>query len=301
MTRSKRPARATSKASTFMLAGFGLLAAAVSFAAIEPALPPALAQQAAGVFVPGFWDPKRRPERPETGRLTTIRFLTEEDYPPFNFKGSNGQPAGFNIDLARALCTELNIVCTIQVRRFNTLLESLSENRGDAVIASLAVTPQNRARADFTDRYYRTPARFIARKEVLLDQITPEAISGRRVAVAAGTAHEAYLRDFFPETVIRPYPNVETALAALRRAETELMFGDGVTLAFWLNGTGSGNCCVFRGGPFTESRYFGEGVGIAVKRGNENLRRALDYALFRVWEKGTYTELYLRYFPVSFY
>ena len=79
------------------------------------------------------------------------------------------------------------------------------------------------------------------------------------------------------------------------------MFGDGVTLAYWLNGTGSANCCVFRGGAFTESRYFGEGVGIAVKRGNENLRRALDDALFRVWEKGTYTDLYLRYFPISFY
>jgi polar amino acid transport system substrate-binding protein len=284
-----------------LLGAFVSLTAVVSVTAIGAALAPAHAQQGVGVFVPGFWDPKHRPERPDTARLGTIRFLTEEDYPPFNFKGVNGQPAGFNIDLARAICTELNVSCTIQVRRFNTLLDALNENRGDAVIASLAITPQNRARADFTDRYYRTPARFIARKEVLLDQITPEAIAGRRVAVAAGTAHEAYLRDFFPETVVRAYPNVETALAALRRAEVDLMFGDGVALAFWLNGTGSGNCCVFRGGPFTESRYFGEGVGIAVKRGNDNLRNALNYALFRVWEKGTYTDLYLRYFPVSFY
>jgi polar amino acid transport system substrate-binding protein len=289
------------KISALFVSGLGLLVAAVSFAAFEPALPPALAQPATGVFVPGFWDPKHRPERPESGRITTIRFLTEEDYPPFNFKCANGQPAGFNIDLARAICNELNLVCTVQVRRFNTLIDALNENKGDAVIASLSITPQNRARVDFTDAYYRTPARFIARKETLLDQTTPEAIAGRRVAVAAGTAHEAYLRDFFPETFIRSYPNVETALAALRRAEVDLMFGDGVTLAFWLNGTGSGNCCVFRGGPFIESRYFGDGVGIALKRGNDNLRRALDYALFRVWEKGTYTDLYLRYFPVSFY
>jgi polar amino acid transport system substrate-binding protein len=289
------------KPSIVLLGAAGLFAAAVSIAAFEPAMPQALAQPASGVFVPGFWDPKHRPERPESGRISTIRFLTEEDYPPFNFKGASGQPTGFNIDLARAICNELNVTCTVQVRRFNTLVEALNENKGDAVMASLAITPQNRARLDFTDAYYRTPARFIARKETLLDQITPEAIAGRRVAVAGGTAHEAYLRDFFPETVIRSYPNVETALAALRRAEVDLMFGDGVTLAFWLNGTGSGNCCIFRGGPFTESRYFGDGVGIAVKRGNDNLRRALDYALFRVWEKGTYTDLYLRYFPVSFY
>src|SRR5262249_27862251 len=261
----------TKKPAFFVLAAAGLFAGAMSIAAFEAAMPQALAQPASGIFVPGFWDPKHRPERPESGRISTIRFLTEEDYPPFNFKGANGQPAGFNIDLARAICNELNVVCTVQVRRFNTLVDALNENKGDAVVASLAITPQNRARLDFTDAYYRTPARFIARKETLLDQITPEAIAGRCVAVAVGTAHEAYLRDFFPETVIRSYPNVETALAALRRAEVDLMFGDGVTLAFWLNGTGSGNCCIFRGGPFTESRYFGDGVGIAVKRGNDNL------------------------------
>lgn len=253
------------------------------------------------VFVPGFWDPKHRPEKPDTSRMGVIRFLTEDDYPPFNFKGPNGQVSGFNVDLARAICTELGATCTIQVRRFNTLLDALDKNLGDAAIASIAITPQNRERADFTDRYYRTPARFVARKEVLLDQITPEALSGRKVAVVAGSAHEAYLRDFFPEMTIKSYPNIETALAALKRAETDLYFGDGITIAFWLNGAGSGNCCVFRGGPFTESHYFGEGIGIAVKRGNETLRRALNYALFKLWEKGTYTDIYLRYFPISFY
>jgi polar amino acid transport system substrate-binding protein len=279
-----------------LLAGAAPSTAAAAAENAAPAPPPAR-----GLVVPGFWDPRRRPERPDLSRIQTIRFLTESDYPPFDYAGPDGNPAGFNVDLARLICEELKVSCTIQARGFGGLLDSLNDNRGDAVIASLAITPQNRARVDFTDRYYRTPARFIARKEVLLDQITPEAIAGRRVAVAAGTAHEAYLRDFFPETVIRSYPNVETALAALKRAEVEMMFGDGVSLAYWLNGTGSADCCVFRGGPFTESRYFGEGVGIAVKRGNENLRRALDYALFRVWEKGTYTDLYLRYFPISFY
>jgi polar amino acid transport system substrate-binding protein len=263
-----------------------------------PALPQA---RDSSVFVPDFWDPKHRTEKPDTSRMGVIRFLTEDDYPPFNFKGPNGQVTGFNVDLARALCTELSLVCTIQVRRFNTLLDALDKNQGDALIASIAITPQNRERADFTDRYYRTPARFVARKEILFDQMTPEAIAGRRVAVVAGSAHEAYLRDFFPETVIKSYPNVETAFAALKRAETELFFGDGITIAVWLNGSGSNNCCVFRGGPFTESRYFGEGIGIAVKRGNETLRRALNYGLLRLWEKGTYTDLYLRYFPISFY
>ena len=85
----------------------------------------------------------------------------------------------------------------------------------------------------------------------------------------------------------------------LRRKEVDLLFGDGIALAFWLNGTDFGGCCAFRGGPFLESRFFGEGVGIAVKRGNDLLRLALNWALFQLWEKGSFTDLWLRYFPIS--
>jgi polar amino acid transport system substrate-binding protein len=107
--------------------------------------------QSAPQAVPGFWDPRRRPDRPDLSRLTVIRFLTETDYPPFNFTGPDGNPAGFNVDLARLLCEEIKVTCTIQMRRFETLLDAITSNRGDAIIASLAVTPQLRARVDFTD------------------------------------------------------------------------------------------------------------------------------------------------------
>ena len=53
------------------------------------------------------------------------------------------------------------------------------------------------------------------------------------------------------------------------------------------------------GGPFVESRYFGEGIGIAVRKGNDLLRHALNWALFRIWEKGRFTDLWLRYFSIS--
>src|ERR1700726_2370512 len=106
--------------------------------------------QAAPQAVPGFWDPRRRPDRPDLSRLTVIRFLTETDYPPFNFTGPDGNPAGFNVDLARALCDEIKVSCTIQMRRFETLIDAITSNRGDAIIASMAVTPRLRAKVDFT-------------------------------------------------------------------------------------------------------------------------------------------------------
>ncbi len=251
------------------------------------------------VVVPGFWDPRRRPERPDLSRIQTIRFLTDLDYPPFDYAGQDGNPAGFNVDLARRICDEIKVSCTIQARPFNTLLDALNENRGDAVIASIAPTAETRRRADFSDPYYRTPARFVARADSPLGDVLPERLEGMKVAVIAGTAHEAFLKAMFTEAEVRPYPNAEAARDALRRKDVDLLFGDGIALAFWLNGTDSGGCCAFRGGPFLESRYFGEGVGIAVKRGNDLLRQSLNWALFRLWENGSYTDLWLRYFPIS--
>ena len=251
------------------------------------------------IAVPGFWDPRRRPERPDTSRITQIRFLTEFDYPPFNYAGPDGNPAGFNVEVARLICEELKIQCTIQLRRFDTLLQALGENRADAVIASLAVTPETRQRVDFSEPYYRAPARFVARRDTTLRDVVPEGMEGKKIAVVGGTAHEAYLKAFFTEAELKTYRTMEAAREGLRKSEADLLFGDGVALAFWLNGTDSANCCVFVGGPFTESRYFGEGVGIAIRRGNDTLRLAFNWALFRLWEKGRFTDLWLRYFPIS--
>jgi polar amino acid transport system substrate-binding protein len=286
--------------------GIALLTLAVWALAVLPPLAsgPARGQAPAAVpvppvRVPGFWDPRRRPERPDLSRITVIRFLTETDYPPFNFAGPDGNPQGFNVDLARMMCEELKVGCTVQMRRFETLLAALNENRGDAVIASLAATADARARVDFSDPYYRTPARFVARRDSAIDDPLPEKLEGRKVAVVAGTAHEAYLKALFTEVEVRPYQNAEVARLALRRGDVDLLFGDAISLAFWLNGTDSENCCEFRGGPYLDSRYFGEGIGIAVRKGNDAMRQVLNYALFRVWEQGRFTDLWLRYFPIS--
>ncbi|MFZ0066839.1 MAG: transporter substrate-binding domain-containing protein [Pseudolabrys sp.] len=265
----------------------------------SPAPPAAAAATPDPIPIPGFWDPRRRPERPDLSRISIIRFLTETDYPPFNYAGSDGAPTGLNVDLARLICEELKVACTVQMRRFDTLINALNTNNGDAIIASIAATPEMRSRVDFSDPYYRTPARFVARRDSTIEDVRPEALEGKKIGVVAGTAHEAYLKTLFTEAELHPYPDADAARFALKRGEVDLLFGDGVSLAFWLNGTDSANCCVFKGGPYLESRFFGEGVGIVVRRGNDLLRQAFNWALFRLWERGRFTDLWLRYFPVS--
>ena len=274
--------------------GLGLLTAALGFG---------LAGAAAGprYGAPSFWDPGLHLERPDLSGVRAIRFLTDDDYPPLNFALADGSLTGFNVDIARAICEELHIGCTIQARRWDTLIDSLETGKGDAVIASIAASASTREQIDFTQPYYMTPARFAARKDSPVADPTPASLAGKTVGVVASSAHQSYLATFFPRAVAKTFPNFAALHDALRAGGVDIAFADGLSLAVWLAGESSADCCEFRGGPYLESRFFGEGVGIAVRKDDPDLRRAMDWALARLAARGVYAEIYLKYFPIGFY
>ena len=121
--------------------------------------------------VPSLWDPALHLDKPDLSRLKAIRFLTADDYPPLDFALADGSLAGFNVEIARAVCEQLRLPCTIQARRWDTLVEALQTGKGDALIASMRATPALRARLAFTSPYYLTPARFAARKNFAAGEI----------------------------------------------------------------------------------------------------------------------------------
>jgi polar amino acid transport system substrate-binding protein len=249
---------------------------------------PATAQAPAEQSEPSGREPPRR---------VAIRFVTESDFPPFNYFDEENVLTGFNVDIARAVCLELSAACDIQVRPWADLLPALRKGEADAVIASHTASPNLLKLLDFSEPYYFTPGRFAARRGLAAVDVTPEGLEGRRIGVAKRTAHEAYLRTFFRDSSIRTYETVELARDALVTGAIDFLFDDGVSLAFWLNGTASKACCEFRGGPFAEAKFFGDGVGIAVNRGDTQLKSMIDTALRRLRQTGRYEELLLRYFP----
>ena len=262
---------------------------------------PARAAPAPDVFVPSLWDPASPPPKPDLAALKPLLIVTGQDDPPFSFTLPDGTPAGFDVDLARAICDELKVACTVQARRWDTVLPAIAAGAGDAAVASVAITPANLATADFTSPYYRTPARFVAPLSAKVGDVLPGTVRGKRIGVQGGTAHEAYLRAFFPAATPVPFGSAAELRAAVAGGKVDLAFGDGIAFAGWLNGSAGSACCAFAGGPFTESNFFGEGAGIAVRRGREPLRVALDYALWRLAQDGTYADVWLKYFPVSPY
>lgn len=279
-------------------AEFVMLAALAAMLAVVPG---PVAQAADKVAIPNFWDPKARPDKPDPSAVRTIRFLTDDDFPPLNFSDQDGRPVGFAVDLARAVCQKLAASCTIQARRFDLLLDALAENRGDVVISAVPISRRLMERFTTTRPYLRLPARFVGRTGAEMPQDGPGALAGRKVAVVEGSAHEAYLKAFFPKAVVVPFTDLPAATAALKAGEADLAFADGMALAIWLGGSAAGDCCAFVGGPYLSARFFGEGIGFVVRRDDAALRQALDYALQAVWDDGTFTELYLRYFPIGFF
>ncbi len=250
--------------------------------------------------VPGYFDLQNRLEKPDLGSLHTLRFLTDDTYPPFHFALADGTLTGFDIDLARAICEELKIACTIQARRFDLLENALNAGDGDALIASLRIDAASHTRFEFTAPYYTTPARFVARTGATFEA-TPEGLDGKTVGIIGGTAHEAYLKAFFFRmSGGRPSPiaaNSTRRCAAARPTPFSTMPSH---RASGLPVRTRTIAAPFAGGPYTDSNYFGEGVGIAVKKGNDDLRRALDYALVDLARRGVYTDIYLKYFPIGF-
>lgn len=259
-------------------------------------------EQAATLTVPHYWDPQRRIERPNLAGFTgTVRFLTAPDHPPFNFLNAQNELTGFNVELVQAACLELSLRCTIQARGFDTLLPAIRDKQADAAIAGLALTPALRRDMDVGDVYLHNPARFVVRRASEAFATDGEGLRGKNIGVVTGSAHAAFLSFYYKASNLKPYPTAQLARDALKKGEVEAVFGDAVSLSFWINGTASDNCCTFRGGAFDESRFFGEGYAIVFRNGASALRQAFDHALLRLAERGVYSEIYLRWFPISLY
>jgi ABC-type amino acid transport/signal transduction systems, periplasmic component/domain len=253
------------------------------------------------VTIPGLWDPNAPPDRPELAGQGTVRFLTDDSFPPLHFAGIDRIPTGFSVELARAACERLQITCTIQTRQFDTLLDALNNRQGDAIAAAIPITARLRSGYAVTLPYFRNPARFASLRMHAGKSLSPEVLRGKNVGVVEGTFHEAYLRRFFPDIKVTLFPGLAAAEASLKAGTIEYLFADGLNLALWLGGTEADGCCSFTGGPYLESSYFGEGIGLVFRADDTALRNAFDYALFQLWKEGRYAELYLRFFPVSPY
>lgn len=253
--------------------------------------------------IPQLWDVRERLPKPDLSRLARLRFLTTTDFAPFNYLDGAGRLTGFHVDLARAICAELGVGdrCQIQAMPWSELSSALARGDGEAIIAGLSVTAPARTQYAFSRPYLIFPARFVTRNAQAIAEPIYEKLKDRSVGVVAGSAHERMLRSMFADARVATYPGQEQLAADLKAGRVDAIFGDGMRLGIWLGGPDAANCCRFSGGPYISQEFLGNGLSIAVPKERPELAAAFDYALQAISAKGTFSELYLRYFPVSFF
>lgn len=258
----------------------------------------ALTTPAFAQALPYHADPSAREILPSATAVPAIRFLTTADFPPFNFRDAGGELIGFNVDLAKRICAEVNVACTIQAWPWEQAADALSDNQGDALIAGLDMSDENGALFDFSAIYLALPGRFVARAADL-EAFDPTSLADKTVAVRRGSTHEAFMHRYLPAVTLSGYDSELEALAAVKDGKVDAFFGDAMRASFWLNDNLS--CCGFAGEAYFRPSLFGEGLSIAVPAGHDAVRHAIDWALVRLKDNGVLDELYLRWFPVGFY
>ncbi len=277
------------------LAGAALTALALCLTPAEAAGPDATK----GYDVPLFRHVVPAEQAPDLRKLAPVRFLTEGDFPPFSYLDAKGRLAGFTVELADAVCRELRLACEFAIKPWGEISPAMARGDGDAVIAGIKMSPENAKTYDFTRPIYRPMARFAVRTQFKVKQPYVRTLAGKRIGVMAGTAHEAWLKEMFAHSNIRPFKTQDEAMEALRTGAIDAMFDDAVRLMFWLSGSEARDCCRMADGAFVDEVRFSPAMTIAVARGNRKLLAALDYGLDRLQENGTYAAIFRRYFPLS--
>jgi polar amino acid transport system substrate-binding protein len=253
---------------------------------------------AAAQGFPYHADPSARDLVPNLAAVPSIRFLTTADFPPFNYRDKTGELIGFNVDLARAVCADLSIACTIQAWPWEQAGKALEDGQGDALIAGVAMTPENGAIYDFTHIYLMLPGRFVMLKEPAAS-FDPAQLAGKSIATRRGSSHATFVRRYLPDAKLVEFDTEIAALEAVRDKAADAFFGDAMRASFWFNA--NPDCCAFAGQPYFRPALFGDGLSVAVAAGHDAVRQAVDYSLVRLKKSGVLDELYLRWFPVGFY
>ncbi|WED29724.1 ABC transporter substrate-binding protein [Vibrio sp. DW001] len=230
-----------------------------------------------------------------------VRLASDFTYPPFNYKNSDGVPVGFDIEIADALCAQAKLDCVWVSQGWDALIPSLLSRKSDVIMASMRITEERKKKILFTNKYYQTPARFVAQASSSFT-IDKTGLNGKVIGVQQGTIHDRYVTDKFGDVAeIKRYTGQDEVYIDMANQRLDATFGNSDQLALAFLDTKQGDGFEFKGEAVTDKAYIGEGTALALRQQDTELAEKFNQAIVAIRENGTYDKIASKYFTFDIY
>lgn len=219
-----------------------------------------------------------------------LTFAMEPSYPPFESTNEKGEIIGFDVDIANAICKEIQATCHFKNQAFDALIPSLKAKRFNAAISAIDITEARAKQISFSDPYYDSSASFIGMKD------KTDLASAKNVGVQNGTTYQQYVVAEAKQYAPKSYASLQDAILDLKNGRIDLIFGDTAVLADMLS---KQEGLAFIGDKVDNKKYFGNGLGIAVNKGDKALVEQLNKGLATIKANGEYQKIYDKWMTVK--
>tara|TARA_R110002124_G_scaffold168068_4_gene335550 strand:+ start:11326 stop:12096 length:771 start_codon:yes stop_codon:yes gene_type:complete len=232
----------------------------------------------------------------------TVRVgVAAEPYPPFSTPDAAGNWVGWEIEIIDAVCAAADLECELTPTAWDGIIPALVSGRIDTIMSSMSITEDRLQTIDFSDPYYNTPTVIVGQRDMQMDA-TPEGLAGMVIGVQVSTIHQAYAQTYFEAgSELRTYQTQDEANQDLASGRIDATQADALALADFLATEAGAACCEVKGTVANDVSILGRGVGAGVRKGDDELRAALNRGIATIVANGTYDEITARYFETSIY
>ena len=229
-----------------------------------------------------------------------IRIGVEGAYPPFSEVGPDGKLKGFDIDIALALCAEMKAECTLVQQEWDGIIPALQSRKFDAIVASMAITEERLKVVNFTNKYYNTPSRLVAKAGAGLEA-SAAGLKGKRIGVQRSTIQDRFVTATFTQSEIVRYAKADEVYLDLAAGRVDAVFSDTLAVDGGFLKKPQGKGFAFFGPSYDDPKFFGTGSGIAVRKADTALQAKFNAAIAAIRANGVYKKINDRYFDFDVY
>ena len=232
---------------------------------------------------------------PATSQWPELRVAIDATYKPFTYKNEAGEPAGFDVDVAKALCDELKSKCVFVEQAWDGMIPGLQAKKYDAIISSMSITEERKQAVDFTGKYYNTPSCVVVKSALKLGADAAN-FKGKKIGVLKASTQEKYaMGELQPAgATIVPYDAQDQVYLDIKSGRLDGTVADVVEVngGFLSTPDGKNYACAGERIPVSfDAKYFGDGAGVAIRKEDTALRDALNGAIKAIRDNGKWKEI----------